>query len=178
MAARRDGTVGATVRLVVSRGKEREMMTANDIAIPAEFRALEPDVSECYGRTVEAPEDTARAAADRLELVGPLVDGLIAVGVHEHIVTLHASGIVWRFGRGEAGQVRIDWEISVAPETEDATLVQICLRATATDTASRERLFEAWPVIGPVAELHAQRVLHRIEALAEEEVDDPFRAAA
>ena len=154
------------------------MITANDISIPAEFRQTEPDVSECYGRTVEAPEDAARAAAGRLELVGPLVEGLIAVGVHEHIVTPHANGIVWRFGRGGSGQVRIDWEVSVVPETEDASLVQICLQATATDAASRERLFEAWPVIGPVAEVHAQRILHRIEALAEEEVEDPFRAAA
>jgi hypothetical protein len=154
------------------------MMTANDISIPAEFRGSDPDVSECYGRTVEAPEQTAKAAAGRLELVGPLVEGLIAAGVHEHIVTPHANGIVWRFGRGESGQVRIDWEISVAAETDDASLVQICLQATASDAASRERLFEAWPVIGPVAELHAQRVLHRIEALAEEEVEDPFRAAA
>ena len=74
--------------------------------------------------------------------------------------------------------MQIDWEISVSPETEDASLVQICLQAKASDAASRERLFEAWPVIGPVAEVHAQRILHRIEALAEEEVEDPFRAAA
>ena len=74
--------------------------------------------------------------------------------------------------------MRIDWRIAVTPETEDASLVTIALHATATDAASRERLFEAWPVIGPVAELHAQRVLHRIESLAEEAVEDPFRAAA
>ena len=154
------------------------MITANDIAIPAEFRQTEPDVSECYGRTVEAPEATARAAAGKLELVGPLVEGLIAVGVDEHIVTPHSNGIVWRFGRGDSGHVQIDWEISVSAETEDASLVQICLQAKASDAASRERLFEAWPVIGPVAEVHAQRILHRIEALAEEEVEDPFRAAA
>jgi hypothetical protein len=31
-------------------------------------------------------------------------------------------------------------------------------------------------VLGPVAELHAQRVLHRIEALAEDAAEDPFDA--
>jgi hypothetical protein len=154
------------------------MITANDISIPAEFRRSEPDVSECYGRTVEAPQRVAQAAVDRLDLVGPLVEGLIALGVEDHIVTPRANGIVWRFERSESGQVTIDWTMTVSPETEDASLVSICLRATATDDASRDRLFEAWPVIGPIAELHAQRVLHRIEALAEEEVEDPFRAAA
>lgn len=91
------------------------MITANDISIPAEFRAVEPDVSETYGRTVEAPEHAARAAADRLDLVGPLVEGLIALGVDEHIVTPQASGIVWRFGAGEPGQVQIDWVLEVSP---------------------------------------------------------------
>jgi hypothetical protein len=178
MAARRGGASGPTIRLVTSCRKEQDMITANDISIPAEFRAVEPDVSETYGRTVEAPERAARAAADRLDLVGPLVQGLIALGVEDHIVTPQASGIVWRFGAGEPGQVQIDWAISVSPETDDASLVTIALHATATAAASRERLFEAWPVIGPIAELHAQRVLHRIEAVAEEAVEDPFRAAA
>ena len=153
------------------------MMTANDISIPAEFRQTEPDVSECYSRTVEAPAYAAKNAVERLELVRPLVQGLVAVGVHDHIVAPRPNGIVWRFGKYEPGEVQIDWTITVAP-TEDASAVSICLRATATDAASRERLFEAWPVIGPVAEVHAQRVLHRIEALAEEEVEDPFRVAA
>ena len=143
------------------------MITANDNSIPAEFRVSEPDVSETYVRTVEAPEHAARAAADRLDLVGPLVQGLVALGVADHIMTPKPSGIVWRFGAREAGEMRIDWRITVTTETDDASLVTIALHATATDTASRERLFEAWPVIGPVAELHAQRVLHRIEAVAE-----------
>jgi hypothetical protein len=154
------------------------MITANDISIPAEFHTSEPDVSETYGRTVEAPQHVARAAVDRLDLVGPLVQALVALGLADHIVTPKPSGIVWRFGSREAGNVEIDWAISVVPEMDDASLVTVALRATATDAASRDRLFEAWPVIGPIAELHAQRVLHRIESLAEEAVEDPFRAAA
>jgi hypothetical protein len=154
------------------------VINANDISIPAEFRVSEPDASETYGRTVEAPEHATSAAAERLDLVGPLVQGLVALGLADHIVTPKRSGIVWRFGAREAGEVQIDWRITVTPEMEDASLVTVALHATATDTASRERLFEAWPVIGPIAELHAQRVLHRIESLAEEAVEDPFRVAA
>ena len=123
------------------------MITANDISIPAEFQASEPDVSETYGRTVEAPEHATRAAAERLDLIGPLVQGLVALGLADHVVTPKRSGIVWRFGAREAGEVKIDWRITVTPEMEDESLVTVALHATATDTASRERLFEAWPVI-------------------------------
>ena len=134
----------------------------------------EPDLSESYGRTVDAPTGAVMYAVATVDLVGPLVRGLIAAGVEDHIVTPCADGIVWRFGQGRGSRVRIGWAITVAPETDDASLVTIALHATASDDAGRERLFEAWPVIGPVAELHAQRVLHRIEALAEDAADDPF----
>ena len=139
---------------------------------------FEADVSESYSRTVEAPEMIARAAVDSIDLVGPLVEALVAAGVGEHIATPCADGLVWRFDSDSTGRVRIAWDVTVAPETEDASLVSIALHATGTDEPSRERLLESWPLIGSVAELHALRVLHRIEALAEEEVEDPFRAAA
>lgn len=42
-------------------------------------------------------------------------------------------------------------------------------------TESYSRLVEA-PV--PAAELHAERLLHRIEVLAEDGTKDPFRVAA
>jgi hypothetical protein len=138
----------------------------------------EPDVSESFSRTVEAPEATARSAAERIDLVGPLVEALIAAGVQEHIATPCSDGLVWRFAADDPGRLRIAWDVTVTPETEDASLVSISLHATANDDATRERLLESWPVIGSVAELHAHRLLHRIEALAEEEVEDPFRAAA
>jgi hypothetical protein len=138
----------------------------------------EQDVSESFSRTVEAPATTARAAVERIDLVGPIVEALVAAGVGEHIATPCADGLVWRFDADDRGRVRIAWDITVTPETEDASLVSISLHATASDDSTRERLLESWPVIGTVAELHAQRLLHRIEALAEEASEDPFRAAA
>jgi hypothetical protein len=151
------------------------MLAVRDIAM-LDGLDHEPDLSESYGRTVDAPAGTVERAAASLDLVGPLVHGLIAAGVEENIVTPCADGLVWRFGQGHPEHVRLAWAISIAPETEDATHVGIALHATASDAAGRERLFEAWPVLGPVAELHAQRVLHRIEALAEDAAEDPFDA--
>jgi hypothetical protein len=153
------------------------MLAINDIVVPAEFRA-EPDMAESYSRVVEASVSAARAAAGKLDLVGPLVDGLIAIGVDEHIATPCGDGLVWRFGQNGSGRVRFAWTISVTPETEETSLVTLALSATASDARSSDRLLEAWPLLGSVAELHAKRVLHRIEALAEEAAADPFRAAA
>jgi len=149
------------------------MLATREIVLPAEFRP-EPDLSESYSRVVEASAPAVQAAAGGFDLVGPLVDGLIAIGVAEHIGTPCRDGLVWRFGGSESGRVKIAWRVSVAPETDETSLVTLALQATASDERSRERLYEAWTVLGPVAELQAKRVLHRIEALAEEAVEDPF----
>ena len=151
------------------------MLAVRDIAT-LEGLDREPDLNESYGRTVDAPAATVERAAASLDLVGTLVQGLVAAGVQEHIVTPCADGLVWSFDRSRSGQVRLAWAVSVTPETDDATHVGLALHAIASDDTSRERLFEAWPVIGPVAELHAQRVLHRIEALSEDAAEDPFDA--
>jgi hypothetical protein len=137
-----------------------------------------PDLTESYSRVVEAPVPAVEGAVEDIDLVGPLVGGLIALGVEEHIATPCRDGLVWRFDDGEQSRVRLAWTVSVHPETEETSLVTLGLGATASDPGSRERLLEAWPVLGPIAELHAKRVLHRIEALAEDETEDPFRAAA
>jgi len=152
------------------------MLATDNIVVQAELRP-EPDLAECYSRGVEAPAPAVRTAAGKLDLVGPLVDGLIAIGVDEHIATPCGDGLVWRFG-ADGSRVRITWAISVTPETDETSLVTLALSATGSDERSSERLLEAWPVLGPIAELHAKRVLHRIEALAEEAGEDPFRAAA
>jgi hypothetical protein len=151
------------------------MLATREIVLPAEFRP-EPDLSESYSRVVEASAPTVQAAVGRFDLVGPLVEGLIAIGVAEHVGTPCSDGLVWRFGGSESGRVKIAWHISVAPETDETSLVTLSLQATASDERSRERLYEAWTVLGPVAELHAKRVLHRIESLAEETAEDPFEA--
>ncbi len=153
------------------------MLATKDIVVPAEFHR-EPDLVESYSRVVEASAPSVQAAVNRLDLVGPLVEGLIAIGVAEHISTPCSDGLVWRFGGSESGRARVGWRITVSPETDDTSLVTLALRATASDEQARDRLYEAWPVIGPIAELHAVKVLHRIEALAEADAEDPFRAAA
>jgi hypothetical protein len=134
----------------------------------------EPDVSERFARTVDAPLATVEAAAARLELIGPLVNGLIAIGLGDHIVTPCSNGLVWRFDPSAQGRVRLAWSVAAEAETDDASLVTLGIRVSASDDSSRERLLEAWPVLGPIMELHAHRILRSVEAMAEESEEDPF----
>ena len=133
-----------------------------------------PDVSETFARTVDSPLPTVKASVARVDLIGPLVEGLIAIGVGNHILTPCANGLVWRFDSSGHGRVRLAWALDAEAETDDASLVTLGVRLSASDDAARERLFEAWPVLGPIVELHARRVLHAVEELAEGAEDDPF----
>jgi hypothetical protein len=137
-----------------------------------------PAVSEVFARTVDAPVGTVQAAAARIDVIGSLVDGLIALGVDDHVVAPCPNGLVWRFDRSEYRRVRIAWSLQVEAETDDATLVSLAVRFSGSDDAASDRLLEAWPVLGPIVELHARRVLHAVETLAEEGEEDPFESAA
>jgi hypothetical protein len=148
------------------------MITPNTIDTPA--FSSRPDVSECFARTVDAPLPTVEAAVARLDLIGPLVDGLIAIGLGDHIVTPCPNGLVWRFDPSAQGRVRLAWSIATEAETDEASLLTLAIRVSASDGISRARLLEAWPVLGPIVELHARRILHSVEALAEEAEDDSF----
>jgi hypothetical protein len=136
-----------------------------------------PAVSEVFARTVDAPLSAVQAAAGRIDLIGALVDGLIALGVDDHVVAPCSNGLVWRFDRSEYRRVRIAWSLQVEAETDDATLVSLAVRFSGSDDAAGDRLLEAWPVLGPIVELHARRVLHAVETLAEEGEEDPFESA-
>ncbi len=151
------------------------MLSANTIDTPTTFPAR-PDVSDCFARTVNAPLATVEAAVARLDLIGPLVDGLIAIGLGDHIVTPCPNGLVWRFDPSAQGRVRLAWSIAAEAETDEASLLTLGVRVSASDDSSRERLLEAWPMLGPIVELHARRILHSVDVLAEEAEDDPFDA--
>jgi hypothetical protein len=102
------------------------------------------------------------------------VDGLIAIGLGDHIVTPCPNGLVWRFDPSAQGRVRLAWSIAAEAETDEASLLTLGIHVSASDDSSRERLLEAWPMLGPIIELHARRILHSVDALAEEADDDPF----
>ena len=131
-------------------------------------RAAEPDVSESFAKTVEAPQAVVEGIAARLDLVGPLVENLIAVGVGEHIVTPRPNGLVWRFDAAGRCRVAVAWSIDVEAESDEVSVVDITVEMTPSSEAARERLLEAWPVIGPMVEVHAHRLLHAVEQRAEE----------
>ena len=128
----------------------------------------EPDVSESFAKAIEAPQALVEGVAARLDLVGPLVESLIAVGVGEHIVTPRPHGLVWRFDAAGGCRVAVAWSIDVEAESDEVSVVSISVEMTASNAAARERLFEAWPVIGPMIEVHAHRVLHGVEQRVEE----------
>jgi hypothetical protein len=128
----------------------------------------EPDVSESYFKAVEAPQAVVESVADRLDLVGPLVQSLIAVGVGEHIVTPRPNGLVWRFDAAGACRVAVAWSIDVEAESDEVSVVSLDVEMTASDDTARERLLEAWPLIGPLVDVHAHRVLHAVEQRADE----------
>lgn len=153
------------------------MLTATTTDTTATF-PIRPDVSEHFARTVDAPLATVEAAVAQLDLIGPLVDGLIAIGLGDHVVTPCSNGLVWRFDPSAQGRVRLAWSIAAEAETDEASLLMLAVRLSASDDGSRERLLEAWPVLRPIVELHARRVLHSVDALAVEAEDDPFDAPA
>lgn len=153
------------------------MLTADTIDNKQQF-PVKPDVSESFARTVDAPLATVEAAVARLDLIGPLVDGLIAIGLGDHIVTPCPNGLVWRFDPSAQGRIRLAWSVATEAETDDASLVTLGIRVSASDETSRERLLEAWPVLGPIVELHARRILGSVDALAEEAAEDPFETPA
>ena len=132
-------------------------------------RAAEPDVSESFAKTVEAPQAVVEGIAARLDLVGPLVENLIAVGVGEHIVTPRPNGLVWRFDAAGTCRVAVGWSIDVQAESDEVSVVSLAVEMTASGEAARERLLEAWPVIGPLVDVHAHRVLHTVEQRVDEQ---------
>jgi hypothetical protein len=129
----------------------------------------DPDVSESFAKAVEAPQAVVEDVAARLDLVGPLVASLIAVGVGEHIVTPRPNGLVWRFDAAGRCRVAVAWSIDVDAESDDVSVVSISVEMTASSDAARERLFEAWPVIGPMVEVQTHRLLHAVEQRVEED---------
>jgi hypothetical protein len=85
-----DGPSSAT--LGAHRRRSLVMPTPDTIDTPA--FSSSPDTNECFARTIDAPLRTVEAAVARLDLIGPLVDGLIAIGLGDHIVTPCSNGLV------------------------------------------------------------------------------------
>src|SRR5262249_54001882 len=153
-----------------------------------------PDISECFHEPIEAPTALGEAAVGRLELLEPLVEGLVSLGLERRIVWHgdvetedgdRAFGLIWDFddvpqatvpagGRGftsyaEAGSAKLLWTVAVDPSADDGTFVGgICLQAWGSDYSAREQLLDVWPVVGPLAEQHARRMLATIKSYAED----------
>jgi hypothetical protein len=134
-------------------------------------RALTSD----FLKPIEASPDTTFEVLRRFESRTRLEEALAALGVEDRVISSHrielaprrASGysLVWRLA-GE-GRAEITWTALVRGDGESGSLLSIRLRAGADDPASRAGLLAAWPLLGRLAEQHAQRTLHAVAELAE-----------
>lgn len=155
------------------------------------------DISESFREPIEAPTGVGEAAVARLELLEPLVEGLVSLGLERRIVWHgdvetedgnRAFGLIWDFddvpqtsvpagGRGfasyaEAGSAKVLWTVAVDPCAEDGCfLATIDLEACGSDDSAREQLLDVWPVVGPLAEQHARRMLATIKSYTEDYAD-------
>ena len=153
------------------------MITATTTDTTTTFPAR-PDVSESFARTVDASLATVEAAVARLDLIGPLVDGLIAIGLGDHIVTPCPNGLVWRFDPSAQGRVGSPGRSRPRPRRTRRRWSRSASASPRATTARASVCSRRGPVLGPIVELHAHRILRSVDALAEESEDDPFDAPA
>jgi hypothetical protein len=116
------------------------------------------------------PERTVRALQD-LDLYAPAIRALGALGLTDR-VTRTRGGLVWQTD-GSAGRIDIQVGARIAPEAEDACSLTITTRFSATDEATHERLLDAWPVVGPLADTLVKRAARAVQSHAPvDRVDD------
>jgi hypothetical protein len=133
-------------------------------------------ISSNFHKPISASPENAYAVLRQFESRERLVESLEALGVDDRVISSHrievaprrASGysIVWRL----AGDCRaeITWTALVRSDGYgDGSLLSIRVTATAPDARSRARLLAAWPVLGQLAEQHAQRTIRGVAELAD-----------
>jgi len=108
------------------------------------------------------PERTVRALQD-LDLYAPAIRALSALGLTG--VRRTNGGLVCQ-PHGSTGQIDIQFDARIAPEAEDTCSLTITTRFSATDTATHERLLDAWPVVGPLAETLVKRAARAVQSHA------------
>jgi hypothetical protein len=126
-------------------------------------------------KQIRASPDTTYDVLRRFESRTRLEESLAALGVQDRVISSHrielaarrASGysLVWRLASD--GRAEITWTVLVRGDGGSGSLLSIRVRAGAEDPASRAGLLAAWPVLGRIAEQHAQRTLHAVAEFAE-----------
>jgi hypothetical protein len=133
------------------------------------------------------------AALDRVDLAAPIARALQALDLAGRVVLSPAVvgpagggglalGLIWRIGPtapeqrvephafeafGSRGHVKVRWEVQVRAAGDGGSFLSIATRFTATDDDSRERLLDAWGLVGPLSQTIARRAARTVKARAE-----------
>ena len=75
------------------------------------------------------------------------------------------------------GYVKVIWDLRVEPGPDSGTTLSMTTRFVSTDHSSRERLWAAWGVVGPVSAALSKRALAAVKRYAEEPGVLPRRQA-
>ena len=136
---------------------------------------MNPAITKNYHAPVNAGPDKTYAVLRRFESRARLDEALAALGADDRVISSHQIGLVprratgyslvWRLGNG--GRAEIVWSALVRDDGDGGSLLSIRVRAFADDATSRAGLLAAWPVLGPLAELHAKRTLRAVAEFAE-----------
>jgi hypothetical protein len=110
-----------------------------------------------------SPRSTA-SALDDLDLYAPAMRALAALGLADR-VTRTSRGLAWRTD-GSTGQIDVQVRARVVPEAEDACALTLTTRFSAADKPTHERLLDAWPLVGPLAETLVKRAARTVQSHA------------
>jgi hypothetical protein len=152
--------------MVMDQIPRTETTPSEPVSRLSERRAVDV-VTNSLTVAVDADAKTTRRALLDVDLAGPALRALDALGLGEH-VTRRAGGLRWR--RAEvAGAIEVDVDIRVTPNADDSAWLSITTRFSATDERARIRLLDAWALVGPLASSMAERAARTVKALAERE---------
>ncbi|MEA2125767.1 MAG: hypothetical protein QOI80_2549, partial [Solirubrobacteraceae bacterium] len=123
--------------------------------------ASQHDIAESSVAFVDAEPAEVLEVLERVDLSGPGIDAAAALGLTGDItfgperIELWGDreqlyGLTWRVRGDEPGYVAVVWDVRVEAGAEGGTMLSSTRRFIATDTASRDRLGTAWPIVGPL----------------------------
>jgi hypothetical protein len=159
---------------------------------------LREDVADTLTIAVDAPPVSVREALSRIDPAAPLTRALCALDAAGRLALAPARidrslGMIWRIdARAPAeqvspagfdsfsapGHVKVRWDVEVTTSGGDSALLSIVSRFTATDERSRERLLDAWGVVGALSRALVERAAHAVKSYAEQLAEGEDSAAA
>jgi hypothetical protein len=128
-------------------------------------------------RPVDVDPQLAAIALDRLDPLGPLRDGLTALGLDQRVAippihtqagaSTRSVSVAISCSLPGGSRAELTWTASVDPFDDNRSLLSSSVQAGADDANGRRRLLAAWPSIGPVFESLTARLFRSVSELAD-----------